>query len=817
MSSSPQVIGVEYSGSLAQVIGWGPVDILHKIENGETVIWEGPIVRQESADIDGKSDLETTIGTIRFYWGTATQNPDPVLQGLIIDQGNGPFTAPMPAFRNLCYAVLDRCKFGSQTTPPTLVYTVSKFPSIFTLDGRVTRVSVTARGSGYATAPAISFTGGGGTGAAATARVKKGKVIGIDVTDTGSGYTSNPSVVIGGPGTGAAGTAYRYHELEGDAILPECLYEFLTNKLYGAGMDPATLNLDDFVDAAETVIEEDLGVSPNVDDLLTLRELIGKCVNYLDAMPIRKNGKISIILIRPTDTSLALSVDEADYLEEPEPRNRGLEATANFVRITFVERENQWEEGVEPYDHPANAEAQGSSVEKSASYPWITRRDVAKFVAKRVGLKSALPPFFFDLTLKPSHKGIQPGDVLKVNSSKLGLVDRIGRVVDVRRNRPDEPGVQVTVMAEQTRDITHDYIPPKDFFRTPGTTDDEGGDDFDITSATPRLAVLPDGLLGNKNDGFLVAFGRTSGLIRKAEIWWHSGSPTFSYQKKLTVDSYPIFAHLLSVHQVATHNFILRFLFDEDSPDVEDFAQYFTEANDIYAVSGQRTVRTIGTTSDVHEVMPIWFKKVQDGYFAALSETVFEAEFTSGEFDAGAVLLETVAAAGTLPTEVAYVGRIEEFPIVKDDIIKFARYGGNYLPRNPFPGDTDMIRYVKVLLANTRVKQTLNDVDAVTYDRDDYTMQGGVPPVPITDPGGTYDPTWGAKAFGTSELADLVLGQYFLLTTASAYTYVEDIDEVLGTIFDGTVLDENGYTYPPLDDALGLISEKQNRLYTYNP
>lgn len=817
MSSSPQTIGVEYSGSLAQVIGFGPVDILHKIENGETVIWEGPIVRQESADIDGKSDLETTIGTIKFYWGTATQNPDPVLQGLIIDQGNGPFTAPMPAFRNLCYAVLDRVKFGGQTTPPTLVYTVSKFPSVFTLDGRVTRVHVTAPGSGYTTAPVISFTGGGGSGAAATARVKRGRVIGIDVTDPGAGYTSTPSVVIGGPGTGATATAYRYHELNGDCILPECLYEFLTNELYGPGIDAADLNTDDFETAANTIIEEDLGVSPNLDDTLSLREFIGKCVNYLDAMPIRKDGQISLLLVRPEDTSGALVLDESDYLDEPQPRNRGLEATANFTRVTFTERENQWEEGVEPYDHPANAEAQGQSVEKTSSYPWITRRSVAKFVAKRVGLKSALPPFFFDLNLKPSHKGIQPGDIVKVNSAKLGLVDRISRVVDVRRNRPDEPGVFITVMAEQTRDTTHDYVPPQDFFRTPGTTDDEGGDDFDITSATPRIAVLPEDLKNNKRDGFLCVFGRTSGLIRKAEIWFWTGTPIGSYQKMLTVDSYPIFAHVLGVHQVSTDTFIVRMLFDDTSPDAEDFATYFQEANDIYAVTGQRRVRTIGTASDEHKVMPIWLKKVQDGYFAAISDTIFEAEFTSGEFGAGDVVVETLAAAGTIPTDAIYIGRLEEFPIVRSDHLNFDTYGGNYFPRNPYPGDTDQIRYVKVLLANTRLKQTLNDVDPVTYDRDDFTMQGGVAPSPITNPGGTYDPDWGDRSLATSELADLVLGQYFLLTTASAYTYGEDIDDVLGTIYDETVEDANGYTYPPIDDALGLISEKRNLLYTYNP
>jgi hypothetical protein len=63
-------------------------------------------------------------------------------------------------------------------------------------------------GSGYVSQPTISFTGGGGSGAAATAIISaSGAVTGIKMTSFGMGYTSAPSVVIaGGGGTGASAT-----------------------------------------------------------------------------------------------------------------------------------------------------------------------------------------------------------------------------------------------------------------------------------------------------------------------------------------------------------------------------------------------------------------------------------------------------------------------------------------------------------------------------------------------------------------------------------------------------------------------------------
>lgn len=69
-------------------------------------------------------------------------------------------------------------------------------------------ITVTAGGTGYTSAPTVTFTGGAGTGAAATATVESGAVTGITITDPGTGYTSAPAISFtGGAGTGAAAAA----------------------------------------------------------------------------------------------------------------------------------------------------------------------------------------------------------------------------------------------------------------------------------------------------------------------------------------------------------------------------------------------------------------------------------------------------------------------------------------------------------------------------------------------------------------------------------------------------------------------------------
>lgn len=70
--------------------------------------------------------------------------------------------------------------------------------------GEITGVTITNSGVGYTSAPTVSFTGGNGSGATATAYlgngINTGKVVQVIVTNPGVGYTTAPSVVFTGGG-----------------------------------------------------------------------------------------------------------------------------------------------------------------------------------------------------------------------------------------------------------------------------------------------------------------------------------------------------------------------------------------------------------------------------------------------------------------------------------------------------------------------------------------------------------------------------------------------------------------------------------------
>lgn len=86
----------------------------------------------------------------------------------------------------------------------------------------VTAITIGNGGSGYTSAPTITLTGGGGTGATAEATVSGGVITKITVTNAGQGYTTAPTVNIAG-GNGTGGTATASVGVAANAVVSELL------------------------------------------------------------------------------------------------------------------------------------------------------------------------------------------------------------------------------------------------------------------------------------------------------------------------------------------------------------------------------------------------------------------------------------------------------------------------------------------------------------------------------------------------------------------------------------------------------------------
>ncbi len=119
-------------------------------------------------------------------------------------------------------------------------------PWVANPNGALTAITNLVGGSGYASAPEVSFTGGSGTGATATALIS-GSVSTASVTNGGRGYTSTPAVsFLNGGGSGATATATMTGSVASVTInnagvyLRSAAIPSVTFSLVGAGCTPAS-------------------------------------------------------------------------------------------------------------------------------------------------------------------------------------------------------------------------------------------------------------------------------------------------------------------------------------------------------------------------------------------------------------------------------------------------------------------------------------------------------------------------------------------------------------------------------------------------
>lgn len=100
------------------------------------------------------------------------------------------------------------CQFGDTTIASNLTDPMQSSVSggFLPVGGPMSGVVVTAGGSGYTSAPAVTF-GGFGTGATATAVLTGAVVTSVNITAAGTGYSPSSTVIFtGGGGTGATAT-----------------------------------------------------------------------------------------------------------------------------------------------------------------------------------------------------------------------------------------------------------------------------------------------------------------------------------------------------------------------------------------------------------------------------------------------------------------------------------------------------------------------------------------------------------------------------------------------------------------------------------
>jgi formylglycine-generating enzyme required for sulfatase activity len=145
----------------------------------------------------GKANIPLAALLLLSFAGTApAQGTVFTYQGSVLDHGTN-FTGT----GQFKFALVTSTNATSQATATAIMGGSSPYEF-------VENFNITSGGSGYVNPPAVTITGGGGSGTAAQATISGGVVTGLIVVSPGSGYTSTPAVTIAAPPVNISYTTY---------------------------------------------------------------------------------------------------------------------------------------------------------------------------------------------------------------------------------------------------------------------------------------------------------------------------------------------------------------------------------------------------------------------------------------------------------------------------------------------------------------------------------------------------------------------------------------------------------------------------------
>ncbi|GEM_PF-630216 len=117
-----QITGYNYFASIGAVICLGPVDAIYAIYLNGDLLWgnippyTAPMITRGTEDF---VTLNVPAGQVVFYWGTETQNADPILLSTGQDH---------PPYRGVCYCVLNQWSLGfNQTNFQNIEFVLGKW------------------------------------------------------------------------------------------------------------------------------------------------------------------------------------------------------------------------------------------------------------------------------------------------------------------------------------------------------------------------------------------------------------------------------------------------------------------------------------------------------------------------------------------------------------------------------------------------------------------------------------------------------------------------------------------------------------------
>lgn len=232
-----------------------------------------------------------------------------------------------------------------------------------------------------------------------------------------------------------------------DANPAHMIYEVLTDRDWGMGAPPSSIDLASFMYAAELFHTERFGLSIMWSQQSDIQSYVSEILDHVQANLFidPRSGLWTLVPLRGDYDPDALPVLNPSNCKATNRQRKGLGETVNEIVVSWTNPNNEKEETITFQDLGSIAANDGEIISASRNYYGIRNAKLASAVGQRDLRSASYPMFGCDIVAHRSMSFLRPGSVAKLDWPEDGIVGMIVRVGKVDYGRPGEGSVKFPV------------------------------------------------------------------------------------------------------------------------------------------------------------------------------------------------------------------------------------------------------------------------------------------------------------------------------------------------------------------------------------
>lgn len=482
------IVGYNYYLSWELGICMGPIDHLQQVLSypGEEAV-ATPLVTFGGDMAVFSARGREQGGAIRVYRGSASQTR----------QAGDVYANAFGNYRNVAFAVCQDYHMGQQPVPPSLAFTVQRFPRCLDAAG-VTIAAMKVRGS------------------------------------------DNPA-----------------HPSYQDANPAAILYEIFTNNIWGRAMDPDDLDVDSFVAASVFFAANSIGMSFTLETQDIVSEAVDTIRSHVNTVVVWVGDRLKCKCLLDRSTAYTPMVQlTSDNVLDPEFTRGTWPATINELRGEFLNAYNNFQSEIALAQDLGNIATVGRINSQKITLSAFSNRDTCQRMVNRILPEMAYPQAALKFRMNRFETRLEPGGCFAFTWKEWspGPVTTYWRVVNITDSDQDKNGVDVEAVEDQYMtptegipDTFEPVVPPYETGVIPTDGDVVLGEDqtadFDTGNMLFELKELP--LFITSGDRIFAIFSqRFSGLVQGVNFFWRESGSGDDFQSLGSLAPWAMFGEL---------------------------------------------------------------------------------------------------------------------------------------------------------------------------------------------------------------------------------------------------------------------------------